>query len=189
MLKFLSAQIKDKDILWLLGEIIVSFQGGLGKGLPLGNITSQTFANIYLHPLDLFIKNQLCFNRYLRYNDDFIILGGCRKILEEPLGRILNFTRRYLALEVPREKIVFRKLQWGIDFCGYIVLPNAILLRQKTKKRMLKNIAKCAEQRRQEIISCNDFRRVVGSYFGLLKHCDCYNIKEKIRNQFIHEIV
>jgi len=138
LLDFLCKRIKDNSILWLLNEIVDSFhsESGINKGIPLGNLTSQIFANIYMNELDQFIKHKLTVKHYLRYADDFILLSDKRIILQSWLVKISEFLKSNLKLELHPNKITFSRLEWGIDFLGYIVLPHHILPRTKTKRRI-----------------------------------------------------
>lgn len=183
LLKILKKEVKDDAVFDLILKIVLSFNSAdkIGKGIPLGNITSQIFANIYLNELDYFVKDKLDIKYYLRYNDDFIILDDNKNKLFENLKKIKDFISNILLLEMPDNKIKFRKLNWGIDFCGYIILPNGILLRQKTKRRMLKNIYKISAKLKNKEILENKFTKTLNSYFGLLKHCNSYNLKNKIK--------
>lgn len=187
LFQILKNKVGCQKIRRLLLEIINSFEVNYGKGVPLGNVTSQIFANIYLNELDWFVSKKLRICYYLRYNDDFIILGSDRRKVCEAVRKAIGFVQRKLFLEIPKEKAVFRKLKWGIDFCGYVVLPNGIILRSKTKRRMMKNLSEKFEEMKKEKISQNDFVKTLNSYFGLLKHCNAYDLKEKIINKFIYE--
>ncbi len=188
LLKILKKKIADEGVLGILEKIIRSFQKESEKGMPLGNITSQIFTNIYLNELDEFCRKELKLKYYLRYNDDFVILDWDKARLLKNAERIKIFAKNNLFLDIPKEKTVFRKLKWGIDFCGYIVLPGAVLLRQKTKRRMLKNLAASRDRVEKEKISFSNFSKTADSYFSLLKHCDSYNLKNKVICQFIYDI-
>lgn len=161
--------IKEKviceKILSLIKEIIDSYIfSELGKGIPLGNITSQIFANIYLNILDKYVKKVLKCRFYVRYNDDFVIVGESFEKLEQVRDKIALFVREKLLLDIPLEKTNIRKISWGVDFLGFIILPKAVLLRNKTKNKMYLNIN----------------LQNIHSYFGILKHCNSYNLKRKI---------
>ena len=166
-------KIKDKDTLWLVEEIINSFNSRererereTRRGLPIGNLTSQIFANIYLDELDQFIKHKLKIKYYLRYCDDFVILDTDRNKLEKIILQIADFLKLNLKLSLHPDKIIIRKLKQGIDFLGYVVLPHYRVLRTKTKRRMLKKIN----------------QNNLSSYLGLLKHCNSYKLKNRILN-------
>jgi RNA-directed DNA polymerase len=175
----------DEKIFNLLKIIIESFHKETANGVPLGNITSQIFANIYLNELDKFVENELELkNRYVKYNDDFIIIGDNKKCLFDQVEKIRKFFNEKMALELPQEKMTFRKLKWGIDFCGCVILPNAVLLRNKTKGIMFGKINTIANKVNSEKISQSDFRRIMDSYFGLLSHCNAHNLRSKIKNKY-----
>lgn len=103
-----------------------------GKGLPIGNLTSQFFANIYLHELDIFIQSR-GHKRYARYVDDFVILGGREIIQEIPV--IQEFLHSHLGLKLAEKKIKFQEVNRGIDFLGYYIKPHYTLVRRKIVKR------------------------------------------------------
>lgn len=136
-------------------------------GIPIGNLTSQLFANIYLNELDKFIKHNLRQKYYLRYCDDFVILDANSEELKKLVGVINDFLKTELKLNLHQDKIIIRKLKGGIDFLGYVVLPHHRVLRTKTKRRMLERI--------------ND--KNLSSYLSLLKHCNSYKLKAKIVNE------
>ena len=194
LLGLIEKKIKDKNALWLVAEIIGSYHNchsGLDPesinkidsrfrgndicdrekiGLPLGNLTSQLFANIYLDEFDQFIKHKLKIKYYLRYCDDFVILDTDKNKLEKIIPLISNFLHLNLKLTLHPSKIIIRKLKQGIDFLGYIVLPHYRVLRTKTKRRMF------------EKINQNN----LSSYLGLLKHCNSYKLKSEILRNLYH---
>lgn len=169
-------KIKDKNIPWLIGEVIDSFKPGVKplKGIPLGNLTSQIFANIYMNELDQFVKQELKVKYYLRYADDFIILDSDKEDLHRYTSILAMFLKGNLNLELHPKKIILRKLNWGIDFLGYIILPHYILPRTKTKRRILKKI--------KEKINTNFFNQSLASYLGYLSHASAYEFSEELRN-------
>ena len=138
--------------------------------MPIGNLTSQIFANIFLNQLDQFIKHKLKIKYYLRYCDDFVILDKNRENLFYFLNEISDFLRRELELSLHQEKVKIRKLRQGIDFCGYIVLPGHRILRVKTKERMLKKTNE----------------KNLSSYLGLISHCNSYRLRDETIKQIGH---
>lgn len=150
----------------LLAHIIDSFETAPAKGLPLGNLTSQLFANVYLHELDRFVKHELREKHYLRYCDDFVILGtDCRQLagLIQPIYWFLNSR---LNLDIHTDKIFLRTWHRGVDFVGYVHKPGATLLRSTTRKRMVRRVNECN----------------VTSYAGLCTHADAYEIHCLLEN-------
>ena len=189
LLEILRKNIGDDKIFNLLKTVVKSFNNNVSRGIPLGNITSQIFANIYLNELDEFATGDLELEHYVRYNDDFIVLENNEEKLFADIEKIRIFLKEKMSLKLPKEKIIFRKLNWGIDFCGCVVLPNAILIRNKTKGRMFEKIKAISRKLRAEKISLNDARKTVNSYFGLLSHCKAHNLREKIRNRYLYEYI
>jgi len=108
--------------------------------VPIGNITSQIFANIFLDKFDWFIKKQLRIKYYFRYADDFVIINPNLEYLEHLIKPIEYFLKTILDLKLHPQKIEIRKFKQGIDFLGYVILPYYITLRTKTKKRIFRKI-------------------------------------------------
>lgn len=182
----IAGRVADVKALNLVNKIIDSYKtdkemGTLGKGLPIGNLTSQLFANIYLHELDKFIKHRLKVKHYIRYTDDFAIVHKDKNYLENLVFKISKFLRKYLKLKFNSHKIVIRKFSQGIDFLGYIVFPYHKLLRTKTKKRMFKKLGQKQLEFQQGIISEQSMNQTAQSYFGLLKHCNSLRIKGEVK--------
>ena len=117
--KILNKYIKDKRLLNLLNIIIDSYNCNTGKGIPLGNLTSQLFANIYLNELDQYVKHRLRCRYYIRYMDDFVILGD-KEFLKKINLLVINFLKNNLLLEIPFTKNqIFRACE--IVFLGFVL--------------------------------------------------------------------
>lgn len=121
LIMLLKTKVRDVSILRLLKEVIYSFtvDGEKGKGIPLGNLTSQVFANIYLNELDQFIKHTLKIKLYLRYADDFLIISSTKTELETYIEPINTFLEEKLKLELHP-----RKLYLGISIGESIFLAT-----------------------------------------------------------------
>jgi len=175
-------KVSDPDILSIIHMIIWSFETKPGVGLPLGNVTSQLFANVYLNELDQFIKHTLKAKYYVRYCDDFIILDTGRDLLGKYICDIDIFLQSKLHLFLHPHKIIIRTCSRGIDFLGYVVLPKRTVLRTKTKKRIMKKIKFLKAQINRDMITPETFNRNVQSYLGMLTHCAGYKIQQEIEN-------
>lgn len=152
--------VADKRIVWLFEKIVRSFSSGMeGVGLPLGNLTSQLLANVYLNVFDQFMKHRLGIEYYIRYADDFIILSHDKEYLERILPTIENFLWHELRLRLHPEKIELRTVASGVDFLGWIHFPDHRVLRTTTKRRMLRGIR-----------VSHGKRDVVQSHLGMLQH-------------------
>lgn len=175
LINLVAKKVKDKEILWFIGEVLISFNSEVsdGKGIPLGNLTSQVFANIYLNELDQFIKHTLKIKYYLRYADDFIILCQNQDYLYRCIDTLKQLLWERLELELHPRKVILRKLTWGIDFCGHIVLPHCLLARTKTKKRILKKVS-------DGILSNQAFQ----SYLGYFGHASSFRVVENLKNLY-----
>lgn len=177
----LRRKIKDERFLWLIREIIGSYNSGqTGKGLPLGNFTSQWLANIYLNELDYFVKHELKIKYYLRYADDFVCLSEDRKKLEADFIRISDYLSDKLKLRIHEDKIILKKFSSGIDFAGYKVLPHYVLPRRRIAVRMLKNAGQKQIELSQGYISGYQYCQVLNSHLGWLKHCRGYKLSNMV---------
>jgi retron-type reverse transcriptase len=129
----LRKNIQDEKALKLIDSIIDSFKVNSGVTgnivIPLGNVTSQLFANLYLNELDDFVKQTLREKYYLRYCDDFIILSNDRFHLKNIIDVIRKFLDENLRLELYLKKVIIRKLGQGIDFVGYVLFDRYVLAR------------------------------------------------------------
>ncbi|OHB08084.1 MAG: hypothetical protein A3I86_00105 [Candidatus Zambryskibacteria bacterium RIFCSPLOWO2_02_FULL_39_14] len=143
-----------------------------GKGLPLGNLTSQLLVNIYMNEFDQYIKHNLKVKYYIRYADDFVITMIYRSELENLLPELRNFLKERLKLSLHPDKVFIKTLASGIDFLGWVHFPDHRVLRTTTKRRMVKNLSK------------NYSQETIALYHGLLKHGNTYKLREKIRNLY-----
>jgi len=155
LFEIISKKLKDSKLLWLT-EIILyqdctknylsrDREGLLKKvpahkslffqapntGLPVGNLTSQFFANVYLDRLDQYIKRELKCRQYLRYADDFVLLSASQEQLKEWMAKIEEFIKSRLSLELNSRKIGPASISNGIDFLGYVIHHNHILVRRR----------------------------------------------------------
>ena len=164
-------------------EVINSFQTENRKGIPLGNLTSQIFANIYLNQLDQFVKHVLKVKYYIRYADDFIILDSNQEALNRYTCILAKFLKEKLKLDLHPQKVNIRKFSWGIDFLGYVVLPFYILQRRKTKRRIFRKIKSRIQAYQNKQISDYSLNQTIQSYLGHLSHANTYKFRQKLLQQ------
>jgi RNA-directed DNA polymerase len=198
-------KIKNEEILWLTRIIIFHdpahdvppkiqsqislfallppekslFTVACGKGLPIGNLTSQFLANIYLNELDQFVKHTLRAKYYVRYVDDLVILDGSREKLEYYQNEIGRFVSEKLDLVAHPQKQFIRPISCGIDFVGYVIRPEYILIRRRVVGDW---------RRKLEILSSLDKKecfQVMASYLAHAKWANAYQLKKKIMGQFL----
>jgi retron-type reverse transcriptase len=139
LIRIVDPYIADKRIVRPLETIVRSFSSSTeGIGLPLGNLTSQLFANVYMNVFDQFMKQHLRVKHYIRYADDFVILSREREYLERLLPILEKFLWQVLHLRLHPEKIELRTVASGVDFLGWVHFSDHRVLRTTTKRRMLK---------------------------------------------------
>lgn len=187
LLNILKTKIKDPDFMWLLTEIIVSFSTTEGPlfpfGMPIGNLTSQLFANIYLDPLDQFMKQDLKVQNYIRYADDFVVLSSDRNYLEKLVAKIISFLEKELRLSLHPNKISIRDYYLGIDFLGYIVFPHYLLPRTKTKRRLLRRIYQTIKKVKKNKLEDEIINQTLNSYLGYLSHANSFKFSQELKNK------
>ncbi len=172
--------IQDAGALWLLEQIIKSFGAEPDRGLPLGNVTSQLFANIYLNELDQFAKHELKCRYYIRYCDDFVILNNDDKYLFRILGAVNEFLIDRLGLSIHPKKVTIRKFGQGVDFLGYVAMPHYVVLRTKTKRRMFNKLKLKKQQYEAGEITGEELLQSFNSYLGVIKHCRGYKLFQNL---------
>lgn len=178
-------KVNDPKALWLIKLVINSFQVDSAKGLPLGNVTSQLFANIYLNELDQFIKKRLKVRYYLRYCDDFIILDRRKDYLLNLIEPVSNFLEEELELQLHPQKIIITKLSRGLDFLGYLILPHYKIIRTSTKKRILRKFIEKQSHFNKGLITKESLNQSKQSYLGILRPVKSYNLAKKLfKDQF-----
>lgn len=165
LLNILRKKIPDARMMALVTNIVESFAvsdpiGGGSiladrkHGLPIGNLTSQLFANVYMDAFDHFVKETLLKKFYIRYTDDAVILAQTREELEELIPWIEAWLWGNRRLTLHPKKLEIQKFMQGIDFLGYVVLPHHTVLRTTTKRRMMERVN----------------QKNISSYLGMLCH-------------------
>ena len=172
LMDILGRRIADRRLFTLLEDIILSFTASPGKGIPLGNLTSQLFANVYLNELDQYVKQDLRMKRYIRYADDFVFISHDRDELLRCLSEVAIFLPRLLRLDLHPDKVFIKTLAAGVDFLGWIHFPHHRVLRTKTKRRMLRRLRSSPKHESLQ------------SYLGIVKHGDAFGLKMMLMNDY-----
>jgi len=149
LINIIKRKIRDEKVIGLIHKILNNIleEGNQEKGIPLGNLTSQLFANVYLNELDYYVKYQLKAKYYIRYVDDFIVLHQSKEQLEEWKDKINNFLGNNLKLELHPEKSKVIPLSKGIDFVGFRNFYYFRLLRKRNIKNMKSKIQQYKENK------------------------------------------
>lgn len=170
LLGILKKDIFDENMLNLISEIVSSFHSTeKGKGLPLGNLTSQLLVNIYMNEFDQWMKYRMKVKYYIRYADDFVILSHDKDYLLELTYKIADFLEERLSLSLHPKKVFLKTLASSVDFLGWVHFIDHRVLRTVAKNRMLRNVRN--KERKDETIQ---------SYLGLLRHGNSWKLKRRL---------
>jgi retron-type reverse transcriptase len=172
----LRKRIACRDTLWLLDGIIDSTEG---VGIPIGNLTSQLFANIYLHELDQFVKQGLRERHYMRYMDDFIVVHHDKEHLQQARREVEQFLTDKLRLVTNSKTQVFPvALHRGraLDFLGYKIWPTHRLLRKDSVRKMRRKVLlyRKGKLKRDELL------RSARSWLGHAGHANTFRLVRKL---------
>jgi len=176
LFKIVQRKIKDKKILWLTREIIYSKHSA--TGIPIGNYSSQIFANIYLNEIDQYIKHDLRVRYYFRYMDDSVILYKSKAELKEILNKIIIFLRDKLKLELNKKTNIFKSKQ-GVNFCGYHVNENRIKIRRRGKIKLKRKIKKLKLKIKRGEMTSFEAKKYLCGHYGYLNYANTYNLQNK----------
>ena len=201
LLKILNRKIADPRMMWLFRVILHSDQTKFGlpegmsadevppecrledTGVPIGNLTSQMFANIYLDVLDQYVKHTLHIHWYIRYMDDIIIIGHDKQELAHIRDEIAAFLRRELNLAL-NHKTSIQPLKQGVEFVGVRVWPTHRRLRHTTIRGIKLRLSQVLAQYEANEITAESVERTIGSYRGVLSHCECMALKHKLNQTY-----
>lgn len=146
--QLLSERFKEKKLLAIFKQIIDSYQASEQRGLPIGNLTSQYFANHYLATADHFIKEQLKIKAYVRYMDDMVLWHQDKAQLLEAGNRLSHFISTQLKLVL--KPFCLNKTHFGLPFLGYVVFKDKLHLNENSKKRFKKKLQLYNEYLKEE---------------------------------------
>lgn len=153
-------------------------------GMPIGNLTSQLFANIYLNELDQLCKHELRLHFYIRYMDDVIILLDSKERLAEIKGIVEDFLNENLHLDL-NKKTAIRPVWTGVDFVGFRIFATHRKLKKQTARRMIRNVKRLCEGIQEGKTSKDELLRTAASYNGILEHCNSYGLRRKLNEIYI----
>lgn len=180
LFSIMKKNISDKELLSFTKLLIFDNRSPLDTvGIPIGNYTSQFFANIYLNELDQFVKRDLKIQYYTRYMDDFIILSKTKSDCILIKSKIENFLQQKLHLNL-NDKSRYYPYTMGVNFCGYRIFSTHKLLRLSSKKKIKKNIKKWNKLYSKNALNIPHTIQSINSWLGHSSHCNSYNLQNKI---------
>lgn len=147
-----------------------------GNGLPIGNLSSQFFANVYLDPLDQFAKHVLKAHHYLRYVDDIAIIGDDSSRLYGLFQELDKFADEHLKLRMHPQKMEINNIRHGINFLGYVTRPHARYVRRSTIDNARKRVSRPG-------ITVDQLQATANSYFGLMRHANAWRERGRLAGQ------
>lgn len=196
-------KIKCKDTLWLVRQIINSREnpGGIEyfsgddlftpvlrkKGIPIGNLTSQFFANLYLNDFDHFVKETLKVKHFIRYCDDFVIFGNSKSWLNQIKQEVMKYLEG-LRLKLHKNKSRIYRTSDGVDFLGYRIFPGYMRVRKRLVKRYRKKLRKMTLDYKNRKIGLPDIKRSINSWIGHAKHADSYILRNEMFSKAVFQV-
>ena len=194
-------KIRDAHVLWLLDLIVDSsnpqeyvheyFEGddlltslNRRRGIPIGNLTSQFFANIYLNGFDHFVKEDLKCCYYIRYVDDFVVLDKDKARLHHVKAEMKAYLARF-RLKFHPDKCQIFPVKDGTDFLGYRVFPTHRRLRASSVRRARRRLHRLQKDYERGAISWNDVNHSVQSWIGHIQHADTYGLRRSLFSDII----
>jgi hypothetical protein len=156
-------------------------------GMPIGNLTSQMFANVYLHELDRFAKHELRIRRYIRYMDDIIILHPDTRVLAGYRDDIERFLGKELRLALNR-KTVIRAIRRGVEFVGCRMWPTHRKMRKSTIRRIRVRVRHLAKATARNPSVGDKLNKCAASYHGMLAHFNSYGFERSLNKTLVHHL-
>jgi len=175
----LRGKVKDPDLLWLL-EVFIDHPvpwTERGKGIPIGNLTSQHFANFHLSGLDHYIKQDLRIGGYVRYMDDLVLWADEKDTLRDAAARIAGYLRERLALRVKAGSLLLAPVFQGLPFLGFRVFPGLIRIDRRGWRRFRRKALAVEGQFHAGEIDPDTRQRRMASLVGHLQQAQTRNLR------------
>ena len=189
LFSLLRKKIADPKALWLIKIIVESSNKEPGKGIPIGNLTSQLFANVYLNELDQFVKHQLRIKYYIRYMDDFLILHFNKKELHKIKNQIQMFLRDKLKLELHPKKADIFPVDRSVDFLGYRIFRNHRLLRKSSVKRFIKRVKIYRKRMENTLMTEEKFNQSLDSWLAYARFGNSWRLRQNLSEKLKVELI
>ncbi len=179
MINILKRKIGDRKLINLIEKIIRNASDS-GKSLPIGNLTSQFFANVYLDMLDHYIKDKIGIKAYVRYMDDIVVLSNNKEELKEIRDKIREFLENELKLNLKEKATYINSQQNGISFCGVRIFPNIIRIKNENLKRYMKKIKNKIKDFENNKIAEEELELSLNSYNAMFERYNTYRLRNQI---------
>jgi hypothetical protein len=183
LLKLLERKISDRRVLSLLRLILESYAPRPGIGMPLGALTSQLFANVYLNPLDHFVKEELNSRFYLRYLDDFVILDRSQENIKGIKSEISGFLSEKLKLNMHPEKSSIFPLHRGVGLLGFRAFYHYRLLRKSNVLHFYRRLAEQEQAYRTGALSKEVFEKSIAGWIAHASWGNTYKLRMRVADR------
>ncbi len=185
LLEIIRTKIIDPRIIWLIKQILSNYKTRIpAKGMPLGNLTSQFFANVYLNELDYFAKHTLKAKYYLRYVDDFVILHTDKAVLERWQHEIDTFLRNNLKVDLHPDKSRIVPLKNGITLLGFRIFHGYRLLKKSNARRIWKRLDKFKQKHKAGDLEKEKISQSLDGWLAYAGFANTYNLRMKVASAF-----
>ncbi len=184
LLELIRNTVGDERMMTVIETVVWSFhtEGTPGKGIPIGNLTSQIFTNIYLRPFDRFIAERIGGARYARFADDFVVISHDQSLLRSLKVEAESFLMDRLKLTLHPQKVTLAPLHHGLDFLGYVLLPHYRRVRSNTVRRMFRKLSVKLDEYYSGQVSFEHVERSISSYRGVLGHAATYELTKVLKS-------
>lgn len=180
LLKLILKKIKDPEVLWLIGLIINSTPS---PGIPIGNLASQIFANLYLNELDHYLKEKIECRFYIRYMDDLVIFDNDKHKLRQ-IKKVIREYLGMLKLEMHENKSQIYPARKGVNFLGYKIYPSHRLVLSQNIIRLKRRIKRYFDFLGEGLIVSDKIICSMQSWLGYATHADSYNLRRRLLREF-----
>ncbi len=181
LLWLVARKVKDKAVLAVAERIVCNADGrpGIadGKGLPIGNLTSQFFANVYLNPMDHFAKDDMGWS-YLRYMDDMVLFSNSSESLKAALRHTIEYLRRKLGLHLKEQVTQIGTREHGLSFLGYRVFPRLLRLKKSNLKRSIRRLEQKHGQYRKGINTERSYVMSARAVYDHVAFADTWRLRQ-----------
>lgn len=174
----LARMFKDAAVVGIFEQIIHSYEASPGRGLPIGNLTSQYFANHHLVGLDRFVKEKLRIRAYVRYMDDMVFWHSDKEILRTAKHAVQDYLETALRLSLKPE--AFNRTRCGLPFLGYHVFPHHVRLLQKSKQRFARKLRRIDDAYHSGVWNEAKCQRRAVPLLAFTGHADAKRLQESV---------
>ena len=188
LINIIKKKIKDEDFIWLIKKVLDNNLNKIkGKSMPLGNYTSQFFANVYLNDLDYFVKHKLKAKYYIRYVDDFVILRNNKEILRYYKEEIDKFLKNNLKIERHGDKSKIIPLHEGVHFLGFRNFYHYRLLKKSNLNQFKRNLNEWYAMINENLITDTELMAKIDGWKAHAHYSNSYNLIKKLKiNNFLN---